>query len=389
MRHSLISFGRFVISVVVITGIILSVDMPKAKAVSARAYALIDQNSGRIILSCNADAKMPMASTTKIMTGLIAVESGRLDETITVPGEAIRVEGSSMGLVADEKITLREVVYGLMLESGNDAANTIAYVLAGSTGDFAKLMNARAIKIGLKNTHFCNPSGLSNPDHYTTAHDLATLAGVAMKNEEFAKIVSTQKIKVSYNGMKNGRTLSNHNRLLSSYNGALGVKTGFTKKSGRCLVSCAKRNDVELVVATLNDPNDWRDHAELLDSGFKTLESSQILTTSQKLSANVVGGTADTVDTVFDKTVNASLKSGEFSRVEQHAELQRFYYAPIKKGQVLGSMVYTVDGVTVAKKDITAAADVAYKVPGENVKNFFEGIFNAIGGFFKRLFGIK
>lgn len=376
-------------SAVVISGLILSLCPPKAKAVSARAYALIEQNSGRVILASNAETKMPMASTTKIMTGLIAVESGRLDETITVSGEAIRVEGSSMGLVADEKITLREVVYGLMLESGNDAANTIAFVLAGSTGDFAKLMNARAAKIGLKNTHFCNPSGLSNPDHYTTAHDLATLAAEAMKNEEFAKIVSTQKIKVSYNGMKNGRTLSNHNRLLGSYNGAMGVKTGFTKKSGRCLVSCAKRNDVELVLATLNDPDDWRDHAELLDSGFKTLESSQILTTTQKLTANVVGGNSDTVDTVFDKTVNASLKAGEFSRVEQHAELEQFYYAPVKKGQKLGQMVYTVDGVTVAKRDITAASDVAYKVPGENVKNFFQNFFDSIGGFFKRLFGIK
>lgn len=389
MRHSLISFGRFIVSVVVIAGIIFSVNLPRAKAVSARAYALIDQNSGRIISSSNAEARMPMASTTKIITGLIAVESGRLDETITVSGEAIRVEGSSMGLIADEKITLREVVYGLMLESGNDAANTIAYVLAGSTADFAKLMNQRASKIGLKNTHFCNPSGLSNPNHYTTAHDLATLAAEAMKNEEFAKIVSTQKIKISYNGMKNGRTLINHNRLLCSYDGALGVKTGFTKKSGRCLVSCAKRNNVELVLATLNDPDDWRDHAELLDSGFKTLESKQILTTTQKLSANVVGGTANTVDTVFDTMVNASLKPGEFSRVMQHAELDRFYYAPIKKGQVLGCMVYTVDGITVAKSEIKAAADVNCEIKGENAKNFFQSFFDAIGGFFKRLFGIK
>jgi D-alanyl-D-alanine carboxypeptidase len=291
-----------------------------------------------------------------------------------------------MGLKADEKITLREVVYGLMLASGNDAANTIADYVGGSIENFVKMMNERAAKIGLENTHFCNPSGLYNEKHYTSAHDLALLAAVAMKNENFAKVVGTKSIRVSYDGIKNGRYLSNHNRLLGAYEGSMGVKTGFTKKSGRCLVSCAKRNGVELIAATLNDPDDWRDHEDLLNRGFKTLESSQLLNSVSQIKANVVGGTSDVVETKFDKTATAALKTGEFNRVEQHCELDRFFYAPIKKGQVLGKIVYTVDGTAVATTDITAACDVEIKENAPAALNFFEQLWKNITDFFQKLF---
>lgn len=377
-------FARFLIAVLT-AAITLNFFPLSVNAVSARAYCLIDEASGRVIVASNADKRMPMASTTKIMTGLLAVESGKLDETITVEADVIRVEGSSMGLKADEKITLREVVYGLMLESGNDAANTIAVFVGGSMEDFVEKMNARAAKLGLKNTHFCNPSGLYNEQHYTSAGDLALLAACAMKNPEFAKIVGTKSIRVSYDGQKNGRYLLNHNKLLGVYDGAMGVKTGFTKKSGRCLVSCAKRNGIELILATLNDPDDWHDHKELLDSGFKLLTNSQILTTTENITAKVVGGKADTVAGSFEKTANAALKAGEFSRVSQHCELDRFYYAPIKKGQLLGHIVYTVDGIVVAKTDISAARDVEVQKNNKTL-NFFEQMWKNITDFFYKLF---
>lgn len=363
-------FAAFGLAVLVV---VCSLPM-HAKAVSAKAYALIDQASGRVISASNENARLPMASTTKIMTALIAVESGKLDETFTVPAQALKVEGSSMGLLPDEKITLRELVYGLMLESGNDAANAIAIIIGGSISGFVDMMNTRAKQLGLKNTHFCNPSGLYDPDHYTSALDLARLAAYAMKNEEFAKIVGTKHMRVSYNGIKNGRYLSNHNRLLSSYEGAIGVKTGFTKKSGRCLVSCAQRDGVELIVATLGDPDDWKDHAELLDSGFKVLKSTKLLTTTPVIAANVVGGTKDTVNTDYDKDVTASLKDGELERVKLGIELDRFYYAPIKKGQTLGHMIYTVDGVKVASTEIKAAEDVPAQSQPKNRPGFFENL---------------
>lgn len=355
-----------------------------AQAISAKAYALIDQSSGRVIECGNDNMRLPMASTTKIMTALIAVESGRLDETFTVPPEAILVEGSSMGLKADERITLRDLVYGLMLESGNDAANTIATVLGGSPSHFADMMNAKAQSLGLTNTHFCNPSGLDAASHYTTALDLACLEAYAMKNSDFAKITGTQKIRIPYNGIKNGRLLFNHNRLLSSYAGVIGGKTGFTKKSGRCLVTCAQRNGVTLVAVTLNDPDDWKDHATLLNNGFSKLKSTKLLNVAPEITANVVGGLVNTVDVAYDKSTMASLGQGELSRVKLQVELDRFYYAPLKKGQILGHMVYMLDGVVVAQTNITAAKDVAGQ--GAKKPGFFVRLWQKITGLFKGLF---
>ncbi len=374
-------------AVIFVSGLILifSSNAVHAQAISAKAYALIEQSSGRVIDAHNENTRLPMASTTKIMTALLAVESGRLNQTFTVPPEAVLVEGSSMGLKPDEKITLRDMVYGLMLESGNDAANSIAIMLGGSTSHFADMMNAKAKSLGLKNTHFCNPSGLDNPNHYTTALDLARLTAYAMKNPDFAKITGTQKIRVTYNGIKNGRLLFNHNRLLGSCDGAIGGKTGFTKKSGRCLVSCAKRNGITLIAVTLNDPDDWKDHTTLMNDGFSKLTSTKLMSVTPEITADVVGGLENTVETVYDKSVSAPLQNGELSNVKLEVELDRFYYAPLKKGQVLGHMIFTLNGTVIARTDIKATNDV--KSRHANKQGFFGGLWFGITGFFKRLFG--
>jgi serine-type D-Ala-D-Ala carboxypeptidase (penicillin-binding protein 5/6) len=259
------------------------------EAYSARSYALVEMTTGRLITGCNINQRLPMASTTKIMTGLLACESGKFDQVFTVPDEAVSVEGSSMGLRAGEKITLRNLTYGLLLESGNDAANTIATCLGGTVPEFVNRMNKRAEELHLTNTHFVTPSGLDHPEHYTTAIDLARLGAMAMKNSEFAKIAATAKVQIPYDGNENGRTLYNHNELLETYDGAIGIKTGFTKKSGRCLVSCAQRGGVTLVAVTLHSSDDWNDHKKLLDYGFGVLKSCSLFTDCPQITAKVTG----------------------------------------------------------------------------------------------------
>ena len=350
-----------------------------ARAVSAKAYALVDQASGRLIAGQDTGEELPMASTTKIMTALLAVESGKLDRTITVPAEAVNVEGSSMGLRPDETITLRDVVYGLMLSSGNDAANTIAMVLGGSIDGFASMMNSRAQQLGLSHTHFMNPSGLDASGHYTTALDLARLGADAMKNPDFRQIAGTRKISVTYDGIRNGRTLTNHNRLLGTLDGVIGIKTGHTQKSGRCLVTCAARNGVTLVLATLRDPDDWDDHTALLDQGFASLKSQALTVGRPVAAANVVGGTRDTVAVAYDPDVTAALRSGEAARVTEEVDMPRFVYAPVARGQKLGEVLFRVDGNTVASEEITAAADVPYKQKPP-------GLFALAARFFRSLF---
>ena len=347
----------------------------RARAVSAKSYALVDAETGRLILGSNVTERLPMASTTKIMTGLLACESGRLDEEFVVPEAPLRVEGSSMGLVPGERLTLRDLTYGLLLESGNDAANTIAYLLAGSLEAFAEMMNEKARELGLTNTHFDNPSGLDGPTHYTTALDLARLGAHAMKNKEFAEIVGTREKRVPYDGIQNGRRLVNHNALLKLYDGACGIKTGFTKKSGRCLVSCARRNGLTLVAATLNGPDDWNDHMYLLNYGFSVLKPTPLLTVSPDIRATVVGGEKDFVSCRVDtENLTAALRPEEVPRVKMHVLLRPFYYASIEKGQKLGDVGFTLDGVEIARRPVLAWEDVAQIRPSR-LKHIFRAIF--------------
>jgi len=223
--------------------------VPRACAIGTSAVsAIVIETSGNsVIYQKNAYKKMPMASTTKIMTALCAIEAGNIDRTVTVNPNAVGIEGSSIYLQKGEKLTLRDLLYGLMLNSGNDAAVAIAYEVSGGIDEFALLMNKTAQKIGCKNTHFENPSGLDGKEHYTTAYDLAIITSYAMKIPAFADIVSTYRKSIPNGDKTYERQLKNHNKLLNMYDGCTGVKTGYTKKCGRCLVSSAKRDGVELV----------------------------------------------------------------------------------------------------------------------------------------------
>lgn len=243
----------------------VSDDFPGTHAQSA---VLIDGLSGAVLYSKNSSACMNMASTTKIMTAMVVLENMSLDTVVTVPKDATPVEGSSIYLRENEKITVETLLYGLMLESGNDAAHTLAIACSGSIEEFAALMNETAKKIGLSSTSFANPHGLSAENHYTTAYELAYITYIAMQNPIFRQIVSTKSMVAPSLDGEFTRYFSNHNKLLRIYDGAVGVKTGYTKAAGRCLVSAAEKDGKRFIAVTLNDGNDWNDHMNMLDYAF-------------------------------------------------------------------------------------------------------------------------
>ncbi|MFD0586858.1 D-alanyl-D-alanine carboxypeptidase family protein [Paenibacillus sp. GCM10027627] len=241
---------------------------PPAIGTNAKGAALIDVESGRLLYSSNGDTPMRIASLTKIMTAIVAIEHGNLSDMVKTSGRAVGKEGSSIYLQLDEEMSLSNMLYGLMLRSGNDAATAIAEHVGGSEEGFVYLMNAKAEQIGLANSHFMNPHGLDAEGHYSSANDLAKLTAYALKNEAFAQIVGT-KVKTAPNPHEQWEyKWQNKNKMLSMYEGADGVKTGYTKKALRCLVSSATRNGQKLAAVTINDSDDWADHRNLLDFGF-------------------------------------------------------------------------------------------------------------------------
>lgn len=308
-------------------------------SVSAQSAALLVADTGEFLFEKNAKQQRGMASTTKIMTSLLAVEEGTPNRVITATEAMVRVEGTSIGLQAGDKITLRNLIYGMLLESGNDAANATAIALAGSADQFAQRMNARAQEIGMTNTHFVTPSGLDNQEHYSCAHDMALLGAEAIKNPEFAAICATKSIRVAYGNPEYLRTLSNHNRLLSSYEGCIGIKTGFTKKSGRCLVSAARRDGVTLVAVTLNAPNDWDDHKKLFDYGFSIVENIKLDDGFSGIQLKVVGGMSRTVPIECAITPDLAVSSAPVD-IRREILLEPFVYAPVERGRIVGEARY-------------------------------------------------
>lgn len=358
--------------------LLMSVNV-SAVGVSAKAAILINADTGEVIYEHNADERLPMASTTKIMTGLLLCERGDLSKEITVTAEMLRVEGSSMGLLAGDKVTLHDLLYGLLLASGNDAANVIAYILGGTVDGFAKMMNDKAREIGLKNTNFVTPSGLDSAEHYTTARDLAVLTRYALQNEEFKKAVSTKTAVLCYGNPPYKRSITNHNKLLSSFEGTIGVKTGFTKKSGRCLVSAAKRDGKMVIAVTLNDPNDWKDHKELLEYGLEIINTTLINPEKNEYKIPVLSGCEKSVSVKVEPYTVNTLGTGEFSC---EVDLARFVYAPVNKGDIVGYAVYKNGDSVVERLPLYAESNVAVdknqkgvldKIK-ENIKDIFLGI---------------
>lgn len=322
-----------------------------AVSTSATAAVLMDVDSGRVLYARNEDAKMLVASTTKIMTALVALENGDLNSTVKVTAEAANTEGSSMYLKAGEKLTLETLLYGLMLCSGNDAAVAVAQGVAGSTDKFVKLMNEKAKELGMTHTSFANPNGLDDEKHYSTARDMAVLACAAMNNETFARIVSTRTVTVG------GRTLTNHNKLLSYVDGCIGLKTGYTKAAGRTLVSCVRRNGQRLVAVTLQDGNDWADHAALYDYGFSTYPAQRTMTIGETVGTlAVTGGLTTALPLVAADSFSWPLAQGE--KLEVRFELPESLRAPVTAGTSAGQAVFSLNGKEVGRVELLCGRDM-------------------------------
>lgn len=329
---------------------------PADASVSAESAALIEAESGRILWSKCPDKALPMASTTKIMTSLICLRRQDLDVPFTVNGEAIQEEGSSMGLREGDTVTLRALAVGMLTVSGNDAANAAAVRISGSVRAFAGLMNAAAAELGMKDTFFVTPSGLDSGRHHSTAGDMAALAAEAIRNPDFLQICSSASSLAVYGNPPYARLIMNENRLLRIYEGAIGVKEGYTLKAGRCLVSAARREGKTVVCVTLNSPDAWNDHALLLDYGFSVLERVEI---TESLNFEIpVAGTDRKVAVTSGGSAQMTCLQGESGLIERKIELPEFTEAPVRTGQAVGKIRYCYNGKPVAEADLTAVSDV-------------------------------
>ena len=327
----------------------------QASAVSAEKAILMDAATQRVLYEKNADARSLIASTTKIMTALVVCEQCNVLDRFRIPKEAVGIEGSSMYLQVGEVLTIQELLYGLMLHSGNDAAVALAIYCGGTVEGFAQLMNDKAHRLGLTNTHFENPNGLDSPGHYSTARDLAVLASYAMRNPIFSKIVSTKTVTVG------NRSLRNHNKLLWRVEGADGVKTGFTAAAGRILVSSATRNGRRLVAVTINAPNDWNDHQSMLNSGFERFEIQKILSKGEVVgNVEVASGDAGSVQLIAADDFSYALTEGELPRVV--LQEPGFVYAPVVCGQDAGFAYICIGDETIGKVPLTYGQTVEQSV---------------------------
>ncbi len=343
----------------------------KTVDVPAQAAYLIEANSGRVLYAKNENARLPMASTTKIMTALLAIESGRMDETVRVPDAAVGTEGSSMYLEAGETLTLSDLVYGLMLRSGNDAAVAIALLLDGSTKAFADRMNAKAKALGLSDTHFVTPNGLHDADHYTTAHDLALLGAAALADPVFSEIVRTEYRRTEGS---NPHTLKNKNRLLWEYEGGIGVKTGYTKAAGKCLVFAAERGGLKLVGAILNCPSMWDTAKRMLDDGFSRYEVRIFLAPDTVFEIPLAKGVKKALSAAPRSAILYPTEIGgnETYRVETTLIACA---APVWAGQTVGTATLFRNGEPVASVPIVALETAERAGFGYYLRRAAEGFF--------------
>lgn len=349
-------------------------DKPTVSAVGA---VLISADTGEIIYSHNSFQKLPMASTTKIMSALLLLESGNLDEEFVVDSEAIKVEGSSMGLVEGDIVTKYALCCGMLLPSGNDAANVAAVCVAGSVERFAELMNKRAEQIGMTHSYFVTPSGLDAQGHGASAYDMALLAREALKNETFREICSKESIQLQFGNPPYDRWLKNTNKLLSMYDGVYGVKTGFTDDAGRCLVSACERDGKNLICVTLNDKNDWQDHISMYEYGFKQVK----LVTPEipdNITADVAGGVNDSILLAVNEVPEICTVGNSESGYTYKVKAPPFLYAPFEENQQAGMLEISTDGRKICEIPLFTAESCEMKKSPKKEKGFFEKLKNKI-----------
>ena len=339
---------------------------------SAKAACVMELRTGRVLFEENMHQRLPMASTTKVMTALLALELGDLQSEVVCSENAFGVPGTSIYLALGETLSLRDMLLGLMLASGNDAAVAIAEHIGGSTGQFLGLMNARAQQIGALNTHFANPHGLPDDAHYTTAYDLSLIAREAMGNDAFRELVSTKTATIPWAGRTSNRQLTNKNRLLTSYPGATGVKTGYTSRAGRCLVFGAQQGGMELIGVVLCC-SDWFDEAErLMDACFAGYSMVHVLGPTEPAgSIAVTGGRAEQADMCLMGELSAPLREGESAQVV--FDIPKSVEAPVYPGMHLGTAKLVVGGEVLGQCEVVACERVDSRKLTMDVRRVMRG----------------
>ena len=337
--------------------------------VSAEKAIVLDAATGRALYEKNADDRSLIASTTKIMTALVICQRCNVLDRVKIPAEAVGVEGSSMYLQEGEVLTAQELLYGLMLRSGNDAAEALAIWCGGTVEGFAELMNDKARELGLKNTHFVNPHGLDAPDHYSTARDLARLATCAMADPIFARTVGAKSVTVGE------RVLTNHNKLLWQLPGGEGIKTGYTKAAGRILVSSASRDGRRLLCVTINAPDDWSDHKQLLEDGFSRYEVKRLVEVGEVMGYRyILGGDGTSVPLVAAEEFSYALAKGEEPEIVLSP--QSFSYAPVRMGGKEGCAYVVLEGTVIGQIPLVWGSSLDEKQEKERtwIARLFGGI---------------
>lgn len=330
--------------------------------ISAESAILTDAESGAVLFEHSAYKRMGMASTTKIMTALTALRLADPQKSVAVPKEAVGIEGSSVYLCEGEQMTVEQLLYALLLASANDAAVAIAIACGGSVEKFAEEMNLYAAELGLTDTHFVNPHGLYDENHYTTAYDLAVISRVALQNSLLRCIFSAYKAELPFNGENSRRLVVNHNKLLRTYDGAIGIKTGYTKNTGRCLVSAAERDGLTLICVTLNAPDDWRDHTALLDYGFDNYENYVFADIGEfEYPMPTVGAEFESVTLTNTCPISFTVKKGSAANAKYTVKAPcRFLYAPVYLKGVYASLTVELDGLE-ASSPLAAIETVSAK----------------------------
>lgn len=349
-------------------------------SLSAQSAVVICADTGKIIFGKSEREPRPMASTTKIMTALLTLEAAQNEDfNVTITDKMVPVEGSSMYLQVGQVLPLSSLAKGMLTVSGNDAANSAAITLGGSVDGFVDLMNKKAKQIGMLDTYFETPSGLDKGNHHSTAYDMALLGAYALENRAFFDISSKKRVEVPFREPNEIRTLYNENRMLKRYEGCIGVKTGFTKLAGRCLVSAAEKNNTRLVAVTLNAGDDWNDHEKLLDYGFSQVETV-IFDNKDYVVLPIVGGRVNEVTAFVKDKISLTLAKGDKNKIEKVVEVPTFLYAPLKQGQVIGKVKYKLNDQILAYNDLIVSKDEdVVKQDGnlwQKLCRFFCGIFN-------------
>ena len=348
-------------------------------SLSAQSAVVICADTGKVIFGKNERDPRPMASTTKIMTALLTLEAAQSEDTnITITDKMVPVEGSSMYLQVGQVLPLSSLAKGMLTVSGNDAANSAAIAIGGSVDGFVELMNKKAKQIGMTDTFFETPSGLDKGNHHSTAYDMALLGAYALENKAFYDVSSKKSVQVPFVQPNEIRTLYNENRMLKRYEGCIGVKTGFTRLAGRCLVSAAEKNNVRLVAVTLNAGDDWNDHEKLLNYGFSQVESV-VFDNKDYVILPMVGGEVNEVTAFVKDKISLVLQRGEKNKVEKVVEVPYFLYAPLKQGQIIGKIKYKLDNQILAYSDLVVSKDEDVvkknKSVWQQISDFFFGLF--------------